>query len=357
MQMIAHSKNTNQLLRVCSYEDRPAAMDGLILMGESLCRLDAKVSLHLTVPNAPTAIQNWAERTSGVVLSTNSPDGVNGWDVKSLLLLQELDAGWQSALWLDADMIITRPISELLEEFPPDCLVVTEEWNRQKPVVVTDLWQLQFSRPVRPVNSCALRVTQIHRPLLARWLQMTNDLRYREAQELPFEQRPWHLASDQPLLTALLESTEFGHVRFDYLRLGRHIVQCAGSSGYRPHDRVLDLFRGLPPLIHCIGRKPWMLCQNRGRIGRLLISLADDVSPYVLASRSVARNLNMTPQWIEARTCLGALLRMLSAYHPAMAGFPLAVVHAFHMSFCHLVGFGKRKQKREFAGTEAASCS
>ena len=177
---------------------------------------------------------------------------------------------------------------------------------------------------------------------------MTHDPRYREAQALPFERRPWHLASDQVLLTALLESVEFGRVPIDYLRLGRDIAQCAGSSGYRPHHRLLDLFRGLPPLIHCIGRKPWMFSHDQGRIHRFLIDLADDVSPYVLASRRVARDLGMYPGWVEARTSLGAMLRGLTAYHPAMAGLPLAILHASYLRIGQMIEFSKRKVHKKF---------
>jgi hypothetical protein len=186
---------------------------------------------------------------------------------------------------------------------------------------------------------------------------MTQDRCYREAQMLPFERRPWHLASDQALLTALLESAEFGHVSVDYLRLGRHIAQCAGSSGYRPYHRMLDIFRGLPPLIHCIGRKPWMSRDNTGRIGRFLIDLADDVSPYVLASRKIAKDLNMAPEWIEARTSLGAMLRGLTAHHPAMAGFPLAILHSFQVNLGRIMEVGKRRQSRIVKDSGAKSCS
>src|SRR5207249_4169254 len=108
------------------------------------------------------------------------------------------------------------------------------------------------------------------------------------AQALPFERRPFHLASDQVLLTALLGNEEFGRLPFDSIRVGRHIAQCAGSSSYRPHHRLLDVVRGLPPLIHCIGRKPWESTPESGMEG-FLLDLATDVSPYVLAARRVAR--------------------------------------------------------------------
>jgi hypothetical protein len=335
-------------LRVCSYEDRPEAIDGLILMGESLCRVDRHVSLHLTVPEAPASVRAWARRRPEVVLSTRPPEGVRGWDVKPWLLLQELNEGWPAALWLDADMIVTRPISQLLKEFPSDSLIVAEEWVRHEAIAVAHRWGWQAARSVRPINSCFLRATQAHRSLLTHYLEMTHDPRYRAAQVLPFERRPWHLTGDQVLLNALLQSKEFSHVRFDYLRMGRHIAHCAGSSTYPPHHRLLDLFRGLPPLIHCLGRKPWELRHDRGRIRRFLIDLADDLSPYVLAARRVARNLDMTADWLDARTSLGAMFRGLTGCHPGMAGLPLAILHALPRRIAEMIEFKKRKADEGF---------
>ena len=80
---------------------------------------------------------------------------------------------------------------------------------------------------------------------------------YREAQKLPFERRPRQLLHDGWLMVALLECEEFARIPYDCLRLGHDIAQCAGLSGYRPAHRFLDLFRGLPALIHGLGRKPW----------------------------------------------------------------------------------------------------
>lgn len=313
-------------LCVCSYEDRAEAMDSLILMGESLCAVDKDVSLHLTVPDAPDSVRDWARSRPEVVLSTTRPEGVTGWDVKPWLLLRELNETHE-ALWLDSDMIVTGPISRIVRDFPRDSLIFAEEWIRSQ-VAVSHLWGLPSARPVLLFNNCFIRATRAHRPLLERWRQMTLDPRYREAQALPFERRPIQALHDGWLLIALLESEEFCQVPFDYIRLGRHIAQCAGSSGYRPHHRLLDLFRGLPPLIHGLGRKPWDSTHGQSRIQRFLLDLATDVSPYVLASRRVARRLNMHKEWFEARTSLGAILRGLTAGHPGIAGLPLAIPHA-----------------------------
>ncbi len=329
MQSSQTSLATARSLCVCSYEDRPEAMDSVILMAESLCRVDLEVSLHLTIPAAPAAVRAWAQRRPEVLLTTEPPpDGVTGWDVKPWLLLEELRVGRPEAVWIDTDMIVTRPISAMLKEFPRDCLIVAEEWDRHPGIPVSHFWELPSARLIQVLNACFVRALPAHRPLLERWFQMVRDPSYRAAQAIPLQRRPIHLLHDGWLLIALLESAEFGQVPFDYLRLGRHIAQCAGSSGYRPHHRFLDLFRGLPPLIHCIGRKPWVSVSERGRAYGVLIDLATDVSPYVLAARKVARDLDMAPRWLDSRTSMGALLRTLTACHPALAGLPLAVVHA-----------------------------
>lgn len=316
--------------RVCAYEDRKEAMDSLILMAESLCSVDSEISLHLTVPDAPEKVRAWARRWPEVVLCTERPRGVTGWDVKPWLLLQQLNEGYSSVLWLDDDIIVTKPISRLLREFPEDALIFAEEWGRWT-VPVSRLWGMPSGRPVQLFNNCFIHVTPAHRPLLERWLQMTRDSRYREAQALPYKQRPIQLQHDGWLLIALLESVEHAQRPFVCIRLGRHIAQCAGSSGYRLRHRVLDLFRGLPPLIHGLGRKPWTIRREESRIQRFLLDFATDVSPYVLAARKVAKEMDMSLDWLEPRTRLGALSRSLTGGHPAMAGLPLASVHAVHV--------------------------
>jgi hypothetical protein len=344
---------THPPLRVCSYEDRAAAMDSLILMGESLCAVDRDVTLHLTVPDAPDSVRAWARRRPQVVLSTTRPQAVTGWDVKPWLLLQELNEGRREALWLDDDMIVTRALSPVVRQYPPDCLILAEEWVRSDAKPVSHFWQMPEGRTILPVNNCFIRVTQAHRPLLERYLQMTADPRYRAAQALPAERRPLHLLHDGWILIALLESAEFSHVPFEWIRRGRHIAQCAGSSGYRPGDRLLDLFRGLPPLIHGLGRKPWEPQREPSRLQHFLLDLATDVSPYLLAARRVARNIDMTPDWLEARTGTGAMLRKLTAGHPGMAGLPLASLHALHMKVNQILGLIGKKESEKRQETTA----
>ncbi len=306
-------------------------MDSLLFMAESLCAADRDISLHLTVPDAPDYFRDWARRRPQVVLSTERPEGVTGWDAKPWVMLQALKRAHSQVVWLDDDIIVNRPVSAMLREFPDDDLLFAQEWTSTI-IPVSHLWGMPSARPVGLFNNCFIRATQAHRPLLECWLQMTQDPRYREAQALPYEKRPVQAQHDGWLLVALLESEEFSHVSYKCIRRGRHIAQCAGSSGYKPLDRVLDLFRGLPPLIHGLGRKPWEVPSEPGRSQRFLLNVAMDVSPYVLTARKVAKTVGRSPRWLEPRTRTGATFRALTGNHPGMAGLLLSCFHALHMS-------------------------
>ncbi len=322
--------DSGRWLRVCSYEDRAIGMDSLMLMGESLCSRDKAVSLHLTVPDAPAKVREWAASRPEVELSTEKLPGLSGWNIKPSLLLQELDAGWREPLWLDSDMIVSQPISKVVLRYSREALLLAQEWVDAPPLAIAEGWGLRSKRPISVVNNCFVRVTQAHRPMMERWREMLHDPRYRAAQALPYDQRPKHFLHDGWPLIALLESEEFADVEYDYIRRNGEIAQCAGSSGYRPAHRILDVFRGLPALIHGLGRKPWEPTTGSG-IQRMLFDLATDVSPYVLASRRVAEKFGMMPEWTEARTVPGKVLRGVTGGHPGMAGLPLAIVHSLEI--------------------------
>jgi hypothetical protein len=74
----------------------------------------------------------------------------------------------------------------------------------------------------------------------------------------------------------------------------------------------------------------------------LLLDLATDVSPYVLASRKVAKKLDMDPSWLEARTLPGKLVRGLTGGHPGLAGLPLAILHSVEMRVKKIRGIEAR---------------
>ena len=138
----------------------------MILMGESLCSVDQAVSLHLTVPDAPAKVREWAASRPEVELSTERLPELSGWNIKPSLLLKELDAGWEAPLWLDSDMIVSQPISKVVQRYSRDALLLAEEWTDAPPLAIAEGWGLKSKRPIGVVNNCFVRVTQAHRPMM-----------------------------------------------------------------------------------------------------------------------------------------------------------------------------------------------
>ena len=94
----------------------------------------------------------------------------------------------------------------LFANLDPETIVVAEEMpssRQQGSLLRTQGWGLVPGRgfPVT-INSCVLRVTPFHRPLLHRWQELLADSRYQEAQRKPILRRPPWFQSDQDVLNA-----------------------------------------------------------------------------------------------------------------------------------------------------------
>ena len=135
-----------------------------------------------------------------------------------------------------------------------------------------------------------------------------------------------HLVGDQEVLTALLGSARFAGVPLHLLRQGVDIAQCSGPAGYSPGARVRRALAGEEPaLIHAMGRKPWeaaALPGARGAYERLHAAQ----SPYTLAARRYAAELDEPAQWLGRSRSRGPAALSLAEY--PLAVFDTAVRRA-----------------------------
>ena len=89
---------------------------------------------------------------------------------------------------------------------PEATLSVASHVGSHDPTRAT-VWGYSVSRPLPlRVNTCIVRASEPHIPLLSAWAELTQQPRYLEVQELPWLQRPAALYSDQDLLEGLLIS-------------------------------------------------------------------------------------------------------------------------------------------------------
>jgi hypothetical protein len=319
----------------CLAEDRATEEIGLRLALLSLLRSCATAQAVVYRPNPSPAFRDWlARRAPQVRIIPEMPAGASSWNCKPHVLLPLLEAGYSEAIWLDSDLIVTRDPSDVFSGLGPDDVVGTEEPAsslNQGSALRAAGWGLPPGRsfPVT-LNTCVLRVTPEHVPLLRRWRAMLEDPIYTAAQARPLWERPVHLMSDQDVLNALLGGEQFEHVPVRFLRGGVDVIHCGGALGYSLRQRVAGVFRRLPAFLHAIASKPWAVFTpeyqaRHSRWFNFYRRLLQETSPYVAAARELRADVGLPCPWLGAGSWLGRGLRVAGFGHFALRGLPLTV--------------------------------
>ncbi len=321
---------------LCSYEDRAGSIAGVELFLLSMAEAVPGVPIDVTCPNLRDRLAAWAETVglSGVTLRGSKDWPGSGWNVKPGKLLELLDEGHDEVIWIDTDIVAHRDFRPAIAGLSPETLVVGQEFRVEHPEgtrIRTTGWGLSYARYLPyTVNSGFVRATQAHRPLLRRWQELMSRPDYVAAQARPIGDRPPAMLGDQDVLWSLLGSSEFASIPVHYLRCGDEIIQNSGANGYRVIERLRHLVRGLPPLIHALGReKPWnyrevpdLRSHRRDYLELALLEL----SPYVAVASRFSRRLSEPAPWLGARTALARTMRLLALNNPSLQGLPLALV-------------------------------
>jgi hypothetical protein len=315
-------------------EDRPDAEIGLRFALASLFRHAPGARAVAYWPCQRPQFREWADRFAGLTLVPDRPKGASSWNCKPQALLPVLSGEFDEAVWLDSDVLLTRDPSPLFDLISPATVVATEEPPSQPHPGSASLaarWGMRPGRSYsRALNSCVLRVTRHHNPLLQAWQQGLCDPRYLEAQRRPFSERPQHLMSDQDVLFALLGSAEFSSFPLHYLRGGRDVIHCGGALGYSLGMRLSGIRGSVPTILHAIAGKPWwVLTPGYRRVHSRWFSfyrrLLQETSPYVREARRFRAELGLECPWLDYRSFTGSALRLLGFGHFALCGLPLTV--------------------------------
>lgn len=265
---------------------------------------------------------DWVRRQPNVVIETAAFDDRGGWNVKPSLLVRLLEQGLPAVIWIDSDIIITRPISGCFSGPGAHVLNVAPEaffaHGLGSAARARD-WGIQ---PVRAfplgVNTSVVRVTREHLPLLQRWGEMLTDPAYLSAQQMPFSRRSPGFAGDQDVLVALLSGPDFADIEVRSLRLGRDIAQCFFADGFGPIDRLAHIGR-LPPFVHAQGPKPWREDRHK--------EIYLELSPYRYAAMRYREHLSGDEaQWLVGRSPAAVALHWIGLGDASLAGLLPAIV-------------------------------
>ena len=311
-------------MQVCVYEDRPSAEPGLRLLIASLLAHNPGLRVHLHYPQANDQFVKWLGSYPSVTLDQKTVFTERSWNVKPEVLLRALDRGEREVVWIDSDIIVNGALQAVVGNLDDHTLVVTEEalWGAPDDGAAdrAQLWGFSIGRTVPfTLNSCVLRVTPLHRPLLQGWAQCLRADHYVAAQAGMHSARPRHLAGDQDVLTALLCRNDFANIPLKILRRGRHILQVFGLKAFTLGERGVVLRHGLPAFVHAQGAKPW---QDAPRT--LLERAFADTSPYKILAFKYRDSLT-TREWLQPRSKLGRLLLVLGAGRAPLMGLPISL--------------------------------
>lgn len=302
---------------VCTAEDRAEALIGLKVLALSLARHCPGVELHAFAPSFPTAFIRWAEGQRAVRLHAARPEWRTSWSIKPDVLLDRLDAGHDSVVWMDADVVLTRDVQEAWSRFPPQDLLVASEprWPEGgdgSELRTLGLGELVGRRFDRAINSSVVRVAPAHRPLLAAWRERLSEPSYLDAQSRPIAERPRHLVGDQDALAGLIGSARFADVPVSLLEPPRDILHAAWStySSYPVSHRLRHAINGLPVVVHALGGpKPW----EAASAARLSAGL----SAYCAVASAYGDAVGELAQWMRPMSAIGRASDAIAFGHPA----------------------------------------
>jgi hypothetical protein len=305
---------------VCTYEDRASDETGIKLLVASLGRHAPNVSLNVHVPTPSDGLARWLGKRPRVTLFTGRVPDRQGFNVKPWVLKHALDHGAESAMWLDADVMIAGPIAPLLDSLRAEEVLAAEEFfgaKFQGGSVRTRLWELGVGRRMpATVNSCVFRATRRHTDLLDVWDGLMLRPDYQAAMARPWFERSIHMLGDQEVITAVLGASRFRDVPIRWLRRGTQIAQCNELGGYHAHERIWNALTGTRPLfLHAQGEKPW-----RHR------SMHVDVSPYTIEASRYASELDEDLEWTRPAATASTILRWIARDHISLAGLGPAVL-------------------------------
>lgn len=321
-------------LIICIAEDRRSFEPSVKLLLLSLARHSPALRVHLIFPPASAEFISWLKSYSNVTLNRTAVLDSSGLNIKPTVMLSLMEAGNNEVVWIDSDIIVLEDISPIFQGLGLSTFVVTEEalsgryydYGGER----ARRWGFAVGRTLPfAVNTGIIRATTAHRALLERWRDLLASSPYREAQRLDWRVRPWHLLTDQDVLTALLSVPEFSGIPIKALKRGKDIIQYFGPRGYTVAERTLNILGYGPKFVHSQGPKPWAHHWEGvrfSRLGEYLRAIYLDLSPYTLAAQKYRSKMDGEADWMDLHFTLSKIFRLMGFWYLPLVGLPLAII-------------------------------
>lgn len=301
---------------VMCYEDRKSHETGIKLLILSFTSYHSDIDFYAFVPNASEKFLKWCAGRD-VKCIQESPSKQSGFNIKPDLLLWGLDKGYERVTFIDADIILTRALPKFFMDPAEDAIIAsqTAPLNKVRTKVRTDFWGFkQGRRFIRDPSGCFLSASKKHRSLLNSWAKLLTDERYLSAKNLQDEKTLIPVRGDDEVLSALLGSEQYAHLKLVFLNSTSQIAQCGTPGSYTVHSRLRSLLGHKPYLIHAVGNKPWLREEPYYK------------HPYSIEARAYANQLDEECNWsIKASHQRDKLWSRVYYNNSAMCDLPAAL--------------------------------
>jgi hypothetical protein len=251
----------------CTFENRPESWIGLKLLALSLERHCRDFTLCVGMLEGQEEMAAWLRRRAPHAVVVPVPafrDAWSVWSVKPRLMLQLFAQGYTDVTWLDADLIVLRDLAPLLAPLDDDTVLMAREldypFDFNRPVL--EAYGMEPKRELAGgVNTCLMRMTPRHEPLLHRLMECMDAPFFRDQTSLPPDRRmiKWHY--DQTIMEMLLSCGDASwtpSAPVELIPAGSGVIQELGATRYYLKDRLRNgLGLNRPWLVHCLGMKPW----------------------------------------------------------------------------------------------------
>ena len=252
----------------CAFENRKSAFIAAKLLALSLERHCRDFTLYLGVTEENAAFSAWLARHAPHVVTVRLPPfppQSSLKHVKPLFMLHLFERGITDVTWLDTDMLVLRNLEPLLAPLRDDTLLVAQEEMGRKFEHNRTLLAHYRLEPRRPlefhVNSCVIRATVRHKPLLEKYLACLLDPVFVAQQTKPPAEKIHDFAFEQNILEILLASGGRAwnpDFPVQFIPKGPGIIQELGVTTYKLRNRLRNGLRIRHPwLVHVPGGKPW----------------------------------------------------------------------------------------------------
>jgi hypothetical protein len=308
----------------CTFENRKSAFVAVKLLALSLERHCRDFTLFLGMTETDPDLSEWLGKNAPhVVLVQLNPftQGSSLKHIKPLLILTLFDRGVTDVTWLDTDLLVLRDLEPLLAKLSDDTVLVAQE-ERSRGFEFNPTLQEHYGlKPLRPlkyhVNSCVIRVSVQHRPLMEKFLECLLDPLFVEQQSKPSAEKLPAFSFEQEVLQMLLSS---GNTRWipafpvQFVRKGTEIIQELGVTTYKLRNRLrngLGLRR--PWMVHVPGSKPWSQ-DARARRRRA-------ASVYSAFAETYKDQIQEDMSWVNSAGLSSRIARWLSFGQPHWVGW------------------------------------